>query len=47
MSFTDLAATLDAAFEDRASVTPETKGDVREAVERAIGLLDSGEARVA
>ena len=47
MSFTYLAATLDAAFEDRASVTPETKGDVREAVERAIGLLDSGEARVA
>lgn len=47
MSFTDLAATLDAAFEDRASVTPETKGDAREAVERAIGLLDSGKARVA
>lgn len=47
MSFTDLAATLDAAFEDRASVTPETKGDVREAVEKAINLLDSGEARVA
>jgi len=42
-----LAATIDAAFEDRANVGPSTKGAVREAVETALGLLDRGEARVA
>ena len=47
MSHHDLAATIDTAWEDRASVTASTKGAVREAVETALHLLDSGEARVA
>ena len=46
-TYADLAATLDAAWEDRASVTQETKGKVRDAVEAALDLLDSGKARVA
>ncbi len=41
----DLIATLDAAWEDRANVTFETKGEVRIAVGRALALLDSGAAR--
>jgi 2,3,4,5-tetrahydropyridine-2-carboxylate N-succinyltransferase len=43
----DLARTVDAAWEGRANVTPQTKGPVREAVEEALNLLDSGQARVA
>ena len=43
----DLAATLDAAWEDRAAVTPATRGAVREAVDEALRLLDGGQARVA
>ncbi|TVR07238.1 MAG: 2,3,4,5-tetrahydropyridine-2,6-dicarboxylate N-succinyltransferase [Salinarimonadaceae bacterium] len=47
MSHTDLAAAIDAAWEDRASVSAATKGAVREAVEAALAMLDAGEARVA
>src|SRR5215211_5472711 len=47
MSQTDLARTVDAAWEDRTNVNPQTKGAVREAVEEALALLDSGDARVA
>lgn len=47
MSTTDLAATIDAAWENRAEIGINTKGPVREAVEQAIELLDSGQARVA
>ena len=47
MSTIDLAQTIDAAWEDRANVSPSTKGAVREAVEQALALLDAGEARVA
>ena len=43
----DLAKTIDAAWEDRASVSAATKGAVREAVETVIGQLDDGKARVA
>ncbi len=42
----DLAAAIEAAFEARDSVTPASK-DVRELVEAALELLDSGQARVA
>ncbi len=42
----DLEAAISAAWEDRASVTPASK-DVREPVEAALELLDSGKARVA
>ena len=41
-----LIAAIDAAFEDRASVTPESI-EVRANVEKALAMLDSGEARVA
>ncbi|WP_423604670.1 2,3,4,5-tetrahydropyridine-2,6-dicarboxylate N-succinyltransferase [Sphingomonas sp. MS122] len=44
---TDLAATIDAAWEDRANISTATTGAVREAVAEALNLLDSGEARVA
>jgi 2,3,4,5-tetrahydropyridine-2-carboxylate N-succinyltransferase len=43
----DLAKTIDDAFEARNDVTPATKGAVREAVESALELLDKGEKRVA
>jgi len=43
----DLAATIDAAWEDRAGIGLTTQGDVRHAVDSALGLLDSGAARVA
>ncbi|MBB6123665.1 2,3,4,5-tetrahydropyridine-2,6-dicarboxylate N-succinyltransferase [Sphingobium subterraneum] len=42
-----LIATLDAAWEDRANVGLSTSGEVRDAVVTALGLLDSGAARVA
>ena len=41
-----LAQAIEAAWDDRASVTPKSQ-EVRENVERALALLDSGEARVA
>jgi len=42
-----LATIIEAAFEDRAKITPETTGDIRHAVESALNLLDTGKARVA
>jgi 2,3,4,5-tetrahydropyridine-2-carboxylate N-succinyltransferase len=42
-----LAETIDALFEERVSVTPATVGRPREAVERALALLDAGAVRVA
>lgn len=47
MSLTDLAATIDAAWENRAEIGVSTKGAVRDAVEQAIEMIDSGQARVA
>jgi len=44
---TDLPATIDAAWEDRARISTGTTGAVRDAVEAALELLDSGQARVA
>jgi 2,3,4,5-tetrahydropyridine-2,6-dicarboxylate N-succinyltransferase len=43
----DLETVIDAAFEDRANVNASTQGAVRDAVETALGLLDSGKLRVA
>ena len=43
----DLAKTIDDAFEARNDVTPATRGAVREAVDSALELLDKGEKRVA
>lgn len=42
-----LARVIDAAWEGRDALSTSTTGDVRDAVEAAISLLDSGEARVA
>lgn len=44
---TDLIATIEAAWEDRANVSFDTKGDVRVAVGSALALIDSGAVRVA
>jgi 2,3,4,5-tetrahydropyridine-2-carboxylate N-succinyltransferase len=44
---TDLARTIDEAFEKRDGIGPSTQGAVRAAVDEALGLLDSGKARVA
>jgi len=44
---TDLEKTIDDAWDNRDSVTLETGGAVREAVEEALEMLDSGKARVA
>jgi 2,3,4,5-tetrahydropyridine-2-carboxylate N-succinyltransferase len=43
----DLAAAIDAAWERRTKISPDTKGVDRDAVEAALELLDSGMARVA
>ncbi len=47
MSEPALQALIERAFEDRANVNAATQGDVRDAVARALDLLDSGRARVA
>ena len=43
----DLENTIEAAFEARDGISSATKGAVREAVEDALNLLDSGQRRVA
>ena len=47
MSSANLEQVIDTAFENRDSVNASTKGEVREAVEEALAMLDSGTARVA
>lgn len=47
MSLTALETTLNAAFDARDTITAATTGEVRDAVEHALDLLDRGEARVA
>jgi len=47
MSRADLEKAIDTAFDNRDSVNAGTKGEVREAVEEALSLLDNGQARVA
>ena len=44
---TELEAAINAAWEDRANVSPETQGPSREAVNAALEMLDNGSARVA
>lgn len=43
----DLQGIIESAFEDRANLSVETTGEVRDAVESALNMLDSGELRVA
>ena len=50
MSKPDLASlekTIDKAFEERDGISTATRGEVRDAIETALDLLDSGEVRVA
>ena len=47
MSYAQLEKIIEAAFEDRANVNADTQGEVRDSVNEALGLLDSGKARVA
>ena len=47
MSHEQLAQIIDTAFENRAEVNVNTTGEVRDAVNEALDLLDSGRARVA
>ena len=47
MAHEQLARTIDEAFEKRDGIGPTTTGAVRDAVEKALILLDSGQARVA
>ncbi len=47
MSNEKLAQIIDDAFDNRDAISPKTKGAVRKAVDTALGLLDSGAARVA
>ena len=42
-----LESVVEAAWEARADLSPSTRGETRQAVERALALLDSGHARVA
>jgi 2,3,4,5-tetrahydropyridine-2-carboxylate N-succinyltransferase len=43
----DLKRVIERAWDQRDSIRPDTKGDVRQAVDRALALLDTGEARIA
>ena len=47
MSDLKLQTLIEQAYEDRATINARTSGDVRDAVDRALGLLDGGKARVA
>ncbi len=47
MTINSLQPIIDAAWETRDSITLATKGEVRDAVEAALDLLDSGKVRVA
>ncbi|WP_033920259.1 2,3,4,5-tetrahydropyridine-2,6-dicarboxylate N-succinyltransferase [Sphingomonas sp. 37zxx] len=42
-----LSTIIDTAWDDRTSISTATTGEVRDAVDQALALLDSGEARVA
>ncbi len=47
MSSANLQSTIETAFDNIGEITTKTTGDVRDAVNNALDLLDSGEARVA
>ena len=47
MDNAQLEQIIDAAWDDRDNVKLDTKGEVRDAVETALNMLDSGERRVA
>ena len=43
----DLSTIIDGAWENRDNINTSTTGEIREAVEEALNLLDSGQARIA
>src|SRR6266568_6837873 len=47
MSLSSLESTVNTAFDARDGISTATKGEVRDAVDHALDLLDKGEARVA
>ena len=47
MSYADLENTISNAFDARDTINGQTTGEVRDAVNEALNLLDSGKARVA
>jgi 2,3,4,5-tetrahydropyridine-2-carboxylate N-succinyltransferase len=47
MPLQSLESTINSAFDARDGISTSTKGEVREAVEHALEILDKGEARVA
>jgi 2,3,4,5-tetrahydropyridine-2-carboxylate N-succinyltransferase len=47
MSHQQLQSVIEAAFDNRASIDASTKGEVRDAVDTALALLDAGTLRVA
>lgn len=47
MTYSSLQATIDQAWENRATISLDTTGEVRDAVKDALELLDSGTLRVA
>ncbi len=47
MDRTHLESVIEAAWEERAALSSQTHGEVRHAVQQALDLLDSGQARVA
>lgn len=47
MTTAQLSAVVEAAWETRAEITAATRGEVRDAVDAALDLLDRGEVRVA
>lgn len=47
ISDSPLQPVIEQAWEDRDSITTTTKGDVRDAVDEALSLLDSGTVRIA
>jgi 2,3,4,5-tetrahydropyridine-2,6-dicarboxylate N-succinyltransferase len=47
MSASQLETTINSAFDARDGISTSTKGEIREAVDRALELMDKGELRVA
>ena len=47
MTDKSLVNLINDAFDARDTITPETSGEARSAVEEALGLLDGGQLRVA
>jgi 2,3,4,5-tetrahydropyridine-2,6-dicarboxylate N-succinyltransferase len=47
MSYADLEAAIEAAWENRDAISPATQGEAREAIETTLDALDQGKIRVA